>query len=402
MDLNGHRIFLSICFLISLFVASAQRSPAVEDQERGIASPHPDTGVIVITPQFVSAGPFSEGLAAVQIGDNQDGKWGYIDKSGRFAIDPQFDRAEAFSEGLAAVRSGDDKTGKWGFIDKSGKYVITPQWDHVTAFSGGLSVVRTGNIVMGKDRVIDKQGRYASDLKSGVILPCENGMTLVGINVSWVSGGVNRHFGFVDKSGHYVINPVFDDAFCFTEGMAAVRTGGAEAGGWGFIDTTGRFVIPPQWGSVYPFNNGIATVATSGGLAKKWGAIDRTGQTIIPQQFPEPLIFHDGLALEPITTYTWVTDQRGRSRVRPDTTYSFINKNGTRSTGLQWRSASSFSQGLAPVMLDESPACKWGYVDQSGRYRVSPQYLDAQPFSEGMAAVLIGVEKKGKWGYIAR
>ena len=29
----------------------------------------------------------------------------------------QFDAASDFSEGLAAVRIGDDKTGKWGFIE---------------------------------------------------------------------------------------------------------------------------------------------------------------------------------------------------------------------------------------------------------------------------------------------
>ena len=36
------------------------------------------------------------------------------------AIQPQFDEATDFSEGLAAVKIG----GKWGFVDKSGKFVI--------------------------------------------------------------------------------------------------------------------------------------------------------------------------------------------------------------------------------------------------------------------------------------
>ena len=50
----------------------------------------------------------------------------------------------------------------------------------------------------GKERVIDKHGSYVSDLEAGVMLPCENGMMLVGINASWDDRGVNRHFGFVD------------------------------------------------------------------------------------------------------------------------------------------------------------------------------------------------------------
>jgi len=39
-------------------------------------------------------------------------------ESGRFVINPQFDEADQFSDGLAAVRIGDDKTGKWGYISR--------------------------------------------------------------------------------------------------------------------------------------------------------------------------------------------------------------------------------------------------------------------------------------------
>jgi hypothetical protein len=389
-------------YLGLLLVVSLQRVHAGQDQTGRQGPANSEAGSIVISPQFESAGPFSEGLAAVQMGKKEDGKWGYIDKSGKYVIDPQFDYAEGFSEGLAAVRSGDEKTGKWGFIDRSGKYAIAPQWDHASRFSGGFSIVRTGDIVTGKERVIDKQGNYVFDLEAGVMVPCENGMILVGINVSWDDRGVNRHFGFVDKSGKYIIDSKFDDAFCFSEGTSAVRIGDAERGQWGFIDSTGNFVIDRQWGFAYVFKDGMATVATAGGLMKKWGAIDRTGQIVIPLEFPEPLSFHDGLALEPNTTHQWVTDQQGRTRVQSETNYGFVDKNGMRSIGLQWRSAFSFSQGLAAVMAGEFPTGKWGYIDQKGRYVVEPQFSDARPFSEGMAAVLIGDKKTGKWGYIAR
>ena len=169
----------------------------------------------------------------------------------------------------------------------------------------------------GKERVIDKQGKYVSDLKSGVVLPCGNGLTLVGINVSWVERAVNRRYGFVDQSGQYVIKPAFDDAFCFTEGMAAVRVGDADTGKWGFIDSTGAFVIDPRWGFAFPFKNGIATVALAGSIKKKWGAIDRTGLEIIPLQFPEPLSFNDGLALVSNTSYKWSADEEGERNFSP-------------------------------------------------------------------------------------
>jgi len=69
---------------------------------------------------------FSEGLAAVRIGDEETGKWGYIDKTGKFAVNPQFDWALGFSDGLAAVRIGDVATTKWGYINKTGRFVWGP------------------------------------------------------------------------------------------------------------------------------------------------------------------------------------------------------------------------------------------------------------------------------------
>jgi len=57
-------------------------------------------------------------LAPVEI----DGKWGFIDKTGKIAINPQFEDAWEFKEGLATIQLGN----KYGYIDKSGKIVTNP------------------------------------------------------------------------------------------------------------------------------------------------------------------------------------------------------------------------------------------------------------------------------------
>ena len=49
-------------------------------------------------------------------------------KTGEIVINPQFDYAGCFSEGLAVIRVGDQNTGKFGFIDKTGQMVIKPQF----------------------------------------------------------------------------------------------------------------------------------------------------------------------------------------------------------------------------------------------------------------------------------
>ncbi len=78
------------------------------------------SGEVIIEPQFTFTRSFSEGLAAVQIGE----KWGYIDSSGRLVIPAQFEAAGSFSEGLARVALG----GLYGYINKNGIMVIAPQF----------------------------------------------------------------------------------------------------------------------------------------------------------------------------------------------------------------------------------------------------------------------------------
>ena len=116
-------------------------------------------GDTVIAPQFDFAARFAEGLAAAGIGSKQ----GYIDKNGMFVLVPQFEIADlaVFSEGLAAVRIGEFIAGKWGYMNKSGKVVIQPQFDAAGPFSDGLAVVANG----GKWGYIDKSGNLVIPLQ---------------------------------------------------------------------------------------------------------------------------------------------------------------------------------------------------------------------------------------------
>lgn len=82
----------------------------------------------------------------------KNSRWGYIDKRGWIVIKPQFEEAMDFSEGLAAVRIGD----KYGYIDTRGKMVIKAQFDEVHGFSQGLARIRIG----GKYGYIDRKGKY--------------------------------------------------------------------------------------------------------------------------------------------------------------------------------------------------------------------------------------------------
>ena len=73
------------------------------------------------------------------------------------------------------------------------------------------------------------------------------------------------------ETDSFVINPQFDLAFSFSEGLASVEIGDE----WGFIDKTGSVVINPQFGFASPFSEGLAAVRIGDDMSGTWGFIAR-------------------------------------------------------------------------------------------------------------------------------
>jgi hypothetical protein len=92
------------------------------------------TGKVVVSPRFKHAGDFRERRASVQVGD----KFGFVDETGKVVIPPQFDRVEDFAGGLARVQVGV----KWGFVDPSGKIAVSPRFTAAGKFSEGRAPVQ--------------------------------------------------------------------------------------------------------------------------------------------------------------------------------------------------------------------------------------------------------------------
>ncbi|WP_257929466.1 WG repeat-containing protein [Campylobacter lari] len=56
-----------------------------------------------------------------------NGKYGFIDKNGKFAIKPIFDKVYSFNQGIAKVKLNE----KWGLIDKNGNFIVEPIFDDI-------------------------------------------------------------------------------------------------------------------------------------------------------------------------------------------------------------------------------------------------------------------------------
>lgn len=110
-----------------------------------------NNGSYAITPRFVEAETFCNGLARVKMGSIEY----YINKRGDM-VGNAYDKVMTFSEGYGAVMINES----WGFVDAKGNVVIDPQYDAVTQFKGGYSAVRNG-LSYG---IIDYKGRHIVEL----------------------------------------------------------------------------------------------------------------------------------------------------------------------------------------------------------------------------------------------
>lgn len=180
---------------------------------------------------------------------------------------------------------------------------------------------------------------------------------------------VNGLEGYIDASGKIIIQPQFDYAGEFSEGLAFVNTTDNKRC---LIDMAGNIIsLPEQIDLAWPFHEGLAQFISE----KKYGYIDKGGNIIVDPQFDFADPFSDGMA-----------------RVTVDHKVGFIDKTGKMVITPQYEAANSFSEGLAPVKIDK----KWGFIDKTGKPAIAPQYNQAYGFSEGLACV----EVDGKRGFI--
>jgi len=290
-----------------------------------------------------------------------EGKWGYINKEGKYIINPQFKDAYLFADGIAIVRAQDDQI---GYIDDAGKYIINPSYRFGTVFTEGLAFVTPLN---GVPVCINKKGETQFILKEADRVNCfSEGLSLVKIK---------NKYGFIDKKGTLIINNQFDYADDFKEGLALVSNKKDPLSDemlYGFIDKEGKIIINLQFKFASSFNNGIALVSDG----KKYGFIDSKGVYVVNPQYDYALNFSEGLAA-----------------VKQGNLWGYIDTDGKIIINPQFEDVKSFRNSLAAVKSDKD---NWGYINKQGKYEINPQFSSAGYFNKVFAPVVSG----GKIGFV--
>lgn len=190
----------------------------------------------------------------------EDGRWGYIDTRGAVVIRPQFERAWRFAGDLALVRRG----GLYGFIHRDGSFAIEPRFTDAWHFSGGLAPVELDTTWA----FVDRDGRVVADtqfnLSDTTLVESRAGTPQLHLVSS------QGRYGFEAADGRSVIEPQFENAWRFSEGLARVMVGGE----WGYIDRNGNLAVDPRFDLAWDFRDGAAMVQVDG----NFGYIEQTGR----------------------------------------------------------------------------------------------------------------------------
>ena len=301
---------------------------------------------------------FHEGLAII----SKEGKYGFMDKTGKIVIPTIYSSAEDFHEGLAAVK----KDEKFGYIDKEGNVVLPFRFKDADYFMGGYARVDEGPDSVDYSYLIDKMGIPIQEDSYNIEGNYSDGLICVrSIDTD--------KYGFANAKGQIVIPFLYDEAFDFKEGVARVSKNGKDE----YIDKSGRTVLPfrDKVSYSYTCSEGLISFQKCIGSEYLYGFINTQGHVVIPCELDNVRDFHEGLA--------WV---------QWDSWRGYIDTNGKKVLECEYCPESGFNEGMAVIKMND----KYGYINRAGQIIAPFSFDEANDFSEGLALV-----KKGdKWGYI--
>ena len=257
-------------------------------------------------------------LYRILVGD----KYGFMDQSGKVMIEPQFDDAPInFYDEICWVKINDN----YFFIDRNG--AITAQLPNAVKYvqqeENGLFVFSTtfsslddylfsGDFENKKMGVMDSNAKIIipeiysgikifSELDTAIVFVAKNlQKKIVGLAPVELIG----NWYYADSDGNIVENICYNRVEYFRNGLCAVE----QDKKWGYIDRTGKMVINPIYDYAGPYaENGIAAVEKDG----KEMFIDKQGDKLFSV---DRILFeyHSNRAIVVIDDDTLVVDNGGK------------------------------------------------------------------------------------------
>lgn len=304
-------------------------------------------------------------------------------KFGDEVIPPQFSIAWDFSEGLASVWARDGGVLRAGAIDQSGELKIPLNFSSLRGFKSGYAGACTHGSTK-KCGFISRDGRWVINPVYDEAWDFSDGLATVGIGdrkseLNTRTGKITeapRKTAYINIRGEIIGNKFFDLAYGFSEGLGSFARGtDHENKLWGFIDRNGNEVIPPKFGPGFPsavgeFRDGLAPALVGNRQDGRYGYIDRSGKLVIPPIYKEAKPFHEGKAKVCRQAMTSKENESKDKSPFDFLTYekwecSFINRHGKVLFPFKEYYYGNFSNGLATACRRDT---YWNYSSPSCGY----------------------------------
>lgn len=250
------------------------------------------------------------------VGRNQ--KWSLYSLDGGYALEEEYDYVSPCNEDGEFVVTGTDSrivnldgmvlgvfpgTVTWAGLMSDG--LIPAQCDGTYSYYNDLGEKQFGDYEMAgtfqneraavqtKDgwMLVDAQGESQSGLYEEIVLD-ELGRYL------WEDRYIakeNGTYGIYDKKMKLECTLDYQAVdICTQDGIIAVK----QDGKWGYVNTKGEMVIQPQFQQARSFSNGLGAVCQDG----KWGFINLDGQVVIECQFAD-VGYMDASGICPVQAY---------------------------------------------------------------------------------------------------
>lgn len=336
-------------------------------------------GKPVFKKDFDTIGDFENGLASITL----NGKMGFLTLDDKYLVSPIYDSAyKDLTEDYYQTKDNE----MWGLILKDGT-VIKPMSEAPITFKGDYGIIRIGQ----KQTYINKSGKRLTSETFDYCNPVSDGMGRVMANskTSYINTSgklMNRSFDFgedfsegyacvydsgryrfIDKNGVFVFGDAarYYSAKPFSSGLAAFM---ADNGKWGYIDTKGKTVIQPQFEWAFNFGEGLAPVSRGG----KFGFIDKSGK----------------FAVQPV--YDCVSEfEKGMAGMWKSGKFSYITSKGDIKTDISKNTNYQFTDGAATAKAISAKDGRsyWGYIKKDGSWLVQPTLDYASPLTNGKGYV---------------
>jgi hypothetical protein len=249
-------------------------------------------GNSVIDQKFEAVEPFENGTAAVKA----NGRWGYLRRDGSMEVDFIFLELGGREGALIA---GHDADG-WAIFKISNNRPPATLWGgdttsdaqrvHGLSEKTGIAQRKNGETLFlllpdvygsqsGRDVVSFLPGGYVT------IRPMSEGFA--------AAAAATNKWGYLHKaSGKYLWPGRFQDASTFSQGFAPVKIDGK----WGYIDRAGRIIVEPVYDAAFPFRGRYAVIRE--GQRRGFLRLDPQGgiSVFIPGRYEDASRFTEGLA----------------------------------------------------------------------------------------------------------